>query len=48
MYNGQAIWFESGATRVAYSDASSSGYGGMSSKLATAFPMGTGHLLNEI
>ena len=28
MFNGQAIWFESGATRVAYSDASSSGYGG--------------------
>ena len=28
MYNGQAIWFESGATRVAYSDANSSGYGG--------------------
>ena len=27
-YNGQAIWFESGATRVAYSDAKSSGYGG--------------------
>ena len=28
LYNGQAIWFESGATRVAYSDTSSSGYGG--------------------
>ena len=28
MYNGRAIWFESGATRVAYSDASATGYGG--------------------
>ena len=27
-FNGQPIWFESSATRVAYSDASSSGYGG--------------------
>ena len=24
----KAIWFESGATRVAYSDASATGYGG--------------------
>ena len=28
LFNGQPIWFESSATRVAYSDASSSGYGG--------------------
>ena len=27
-YNGQAIWFESEATRLAYSDASSTSYGG--------------------
>ena len=27
-YNGQPIWFSLGTTRVAYSDASSSGYGG--------------------
>lgn len=26
--NGRPIWFSSGATRVAYSDASDSGYGG--------------------
>ena len=28
LFNGQPIWFDSGATRIAYSDASSSGYGG--------------------
>lgn len=28
LFNGQSIWFDSGATCVAYSDASSSGYGG--------------------
>ena len=28
LFNGQPIWFESSATRVAYSDVSSSGYGG--------------------
>ena len=28
LFNGQPIWFDSSATRVAYSDASSSGYGG--------------------
>ena len=30
--NGQPTWFESGATRVVYSDASNSGYGGYSVK----------------
>ena len=31
--NGEPIWFRSGATRVVYSDASSSGYGGYSVEL---------------
>ena len=28
LFNGKSIWFSSGATRVAYSDASSTGYEG--------------------
>lgn len=32
-YNGQPIWFKSGATRVVYSDASDRGYGGYSVEL---------------
>ena len=28
LFNGQPIWFEASATQIAYSDASSSGYGG--------------------
>ena len=33
LFNGKSIWFSSGATRVAYSDASSTGYGGYMAKI---------------
>ena len=39
--NGQPIWFESGATRVVYSDASDSGYGGYSVKVGPQIAHGS-------
>ena len=39
-YNGQPIWFSPGTTRVAYSDASSSGYGGYVVELGPEFAHG--------
>ena len=43
--NGQPIWFESGATRVVYSDASDSGYGGYSVEVGPQVAQGlwSGH-----
>jgi hypothetical protein len=39
--NGQPIWFKSGATRVVYSDASDSGYGGYSVEVGQQFVQGS-------
>ena len=39
--NGQPIWFKSGATRIVFSDASDSGYGGYSVEVGPQFVHGT-------
>ena len=39
--NGQPIWFKSGATRVVFSDASDSGYGGYSVEVGPEFVQGS-------
>ena len=41
MLNGQPIWFKSGATRVVFSDASSSGFGGYSVEVGPQIAHGT-------
>jgi hypothetical protein len=38
--NGQPIWFKPGATRIVYSDASDSGYGGYSVEVGPQFAQG--------
>ena len=40
LLNGQPIWFESSTTRVAYSDASSSGYGGYVAEIGPSISHG--------
>ena len=39
-FNGQSIWFSAGSTRVVYSDASSTGYGGYAVELGPEFAQG--------
>ena len=39
--SGQPIWFKSGATRIVFSDASDSGYGGYSVEVGPQFVHGT-------
>ena len=39
-YNGLSIWFSAGSTRVVYSDASSTGYGGYAVELGPEFAQG--------
>ena len=39
-YNSQSIWFSAGATRIVYSDASSTGYGGYVVELGPEFSQG--------
>ena len=39
-FNGQSIWFSAGATRIVYSDASSTGYGGYSVELGPELAQG--------
>ena len=39
-FNGQSIWFSAGTTRVAFSDASSTGYGGYIVELGPEFARG--------
>ena len=39
-FNGQSIWFSAGATRVVFSDASSTGYGGYTVELGPEFAHG--------
>ena len=39
-FNGQLIWFSAGATRVFFSDASSTGYGGYTVELGPEFAHG--------
>ena len=39
--NGQPIWFESGVTRIVYSDASDTGYGGYSVEVGPQIAQGS-------
>ena len=40
-FNGQSIWFESGTTRVVYSDASDSGFGSYSVEVGSQIAQGS-------